>query len=198
MSDELLEEKEDEILEELEDEDPSPGLVSKLKSKLPNLRGRFSLSRKWMLMGLAGVMVVILGISVWFFFLAPAPEPEPEEVVETAEEAVPVVPTIEEVYPDIVVLEPFKRMYLADGSAMAYLNVNVALELMAPEDREQVTARQEQIREVLAARFREMKWIDLRSPSGKIRMKYEALARINSAFPKPLVRNIYFTNFIMQ
>ncbi len=81
---------------------------------------------------------------------------------------------------------------------MGLINLDISLELMDHRYRKQVVSMQDRIRKIIMGQVREMRWLELRAPEGKIQLKYELLKRINSIFPKVMVRNIYFTNLIMQ
>ncbi|MBU3953420.1 MAG: flagellar basal body-associated FliL family protein [Proteobacteria bacterium] len=57
---------------------------------------------------------------------------------------------------------------------------------------------QEKIRKIIMGQVREMGWLELRNPEGKLQLKYDLLGRINALFPRVMVRDVYFTNLIMQ
>jgi flagellar FliL protein len=44
----------------------------------------------------------------------------------------------------------------------------------------------------------EMTWFELRSPEGKINLKYRLIEKINSLYTGAVVQNLYFTSFLMQ
>ncbi len=102
------------------------------------------------------------------------------------------------VFEDIVELEPFERIRLKGNSAMGFVSLDVSLELLDHRYRKQVISMEDRIRKIIMGQVREMRWIELRTPEGKIQLKYEVLKRINSIFPKVIARNVYFTNLIMQ
>jgi len=102
------------------------------------------------------------------------------------------------VFEDIIDLEPFDRIQLKATSALSTISINLSLELSDPKFRKQVIAVEDRIRTIVTGQAEEMTWLELRSPEGKIMLKYELLKRINSIFPEAMVRNIYFTYFIMQ
>lgn len=157
--------------------------------------------------------VVLLGIfaGAGFFFFRGSPEEatlangtsvtqENKAPGEPGEPGDPGDPgQIEEiVFEDIIALAPFERIPLKRNSAMGLINLNISLELMDRRYRKQVYSMQDRIRKIIMGQVREMRWLELRTPEGKIQLKYELLKRINSIFPKVVVRNIYFTNLIMQ
>jgi flagellar FliL protein len=105
---------------------------------------------------------------------------------------------VETVFEDVIDLEPFDRLPLKSGSTMKRVSMNLSLELIDPQFREQVSAMAGRIRGIISGQVQQMNWLSLRSSEGKIMLKYTVLKRINSLFPEATVRNIYFTSFIMQ
>ncbi len=166
-----------------------------------------SKKRLLLILVIGGVLMGILA-GVWFFFLRGSSEQatlangtsameENGPSGESGESGQPV--QIEEiVFEDIVELAPFERILLKGNSVMGIINLDISLELMDHRYRKQVVSMQDRIRKIIMGQVREMRWLELRNPEGKIQLKYELLKRINSIFPKVMVRNIYFTNLIMQ
>jgi len=163
-----------------------------------------SKKRLFLILVIGGVLTGILA-GGWFFFLKGSPEQATlghgtsamEENRVPSESGQP--DQIEEiVFEDIIALDPFERIPLKGNSAMGLINLDISLELMDHRYRKQVYSMQDRIRKIIMGQVREMRWLELRAPEGKIQLKYELLKRINSIFPKVMVRNIYFTNLIMQ
>jgi flagellar FliL protein len=161
----------------------------------------------FLILVIGGVLMGLLA-GGWFFFFRGSPEQatlangisateENRGPIESGESGQPGQPD-EIVFEDIVVLEPFERIPLKTNSAMGLISLDISLELMDPRYRKQVVSMQDRIRKIIMGQVREMRWLELRAPQGKIQLKYELLKRINSIFPKVMVRNIYFTNLIMQ
>ena len=107
-------------------------------------------------------------------------------------------PESEIIFEDVVDLEPFERIRLKSGSTMRRVSIAMSLELTDHNYRKEIIAMEDRIREIITGQMAEMTWLELRNPEGKIMLKYDLLKRINSIFPKTIVRNIYFTTFIMQ
>lgn len=106
---------------------------------------------------------------------------------------------VEEIaFEDIMELEPFERVSLKSSSSMKTISLNMALELVDKNERKQIYAVEEQIRQIVLDQMANMTWLELRNPEGKIRLKYDLLKQMNSLFPKTTVRNVYFTYFVMQ
>ena len=104
----------------------------------------------------------------------------------------------EVIFEDIIDLEPFERIKLKTSSTMTLISMNLSLELIDHRYRKQVYTMKDRIRKIITGQVEEMTWLELRNSEGKILLKYDLLKRINSIFPKATIRNIYFTNFIMQ
>ena len=145
------------------------------------------------------VLLIVLSAGAWFFFFKTDPIDEPAAGIDgqkMAEETAAHEQAI--VFEDIVELEPFERIPLKSSSTMGLVSMNLSLELADPKFREQIYTMESRIRDIIKSQLQEMTWLELRNPEGKILLKYNFLERINSIFPQLLVRNIYFTHFIMQ
>jgi len=102
------------------------------------------------------------------------------------------------IFEDIVQLEPFEQVFLRQGSTMQYISLGIALEMIEPGFRRQVYTMEPRIKKIIETQLRQMRWMELRTSQGKIKLKFALLNRINQIFPKVAIRQIYFTNFIMQ
>ncbi|NOX34997.1 MAG: flagellar basal body-associated FliL family protein [Deltaproteobacteria bacterium] len=146
-------------------------------------------------------LLISLVTGAWFFFFKPGPR-KGEEVknkITANKDIKKKLPGKEEIiFKDIVELEPFERIKLKTSSTMGLISMDLSLELTDHRYRKQVYTMEDRIRKIITGQLGEMTWLVLRNPEGKILLKYNLLKRINSIFPKPTVRNIYFTNFIMQ
>lgn len=162
------------------------------------------MGKKWVIFSLLGlVLLMAVAVCAWIFFFNPSPEapvtagdPLPAEGVPSALEAGP--PSADLFFKEIVTLAPFDHIPLKNSSALSKVNLTVCLELMVPEDRGQVTGAVPRIRQIVQKRMRRHTWLELRNPEGKIKLKYDLLTHINDLFPSPVVRDLYFTNFLMQ
>ncbi|MCA1786284.1 MAG: flagellar basal body-associated FliL family protein [Desulfobacteraceae bacterium] len=153
------------------------------------------------------VLLVILAAGAWFFFY-PAPAPDKNEMAATtisAEDlrddeqlAAMLQESDDAVFTDILTLEPFELLSLKSTSTMAHVDMDIALELIDPAVREQLVSMKNRIYDIVQGQVREATWFELRTPQGKIQLKYDLLQRINSLFATPVVRNVYLTKFLMQ
>ena len=203
MTKDLLEEMEDDMEDETPEIVREPRGSSERKSFGKRLLG--SKKRLLLILVVGLVLVGTLG-GIWFFLLrgtseeaSLAGENSAAEQGVRGEDGADRSDIVDEiVFEDIVVLEPFERISLKTDSAMGLISVNISLELIDHRYRKQVYSVQDRIRTIIMGQIREMKWLELRNPAGKIQLKYELLKGINSIFPKAMVRNVYFTNLIMQ
>jgi len=163
--------------------------------------------RKLFILGAGGTGVVVLLAIVSWFFLFRAPDPGTSE---TAARIVAAdMPEQEQIaamrqisddafFADIMTLKPFELLSLKNTSAMAYLDMDIVLELIDPQAREKLAQMENRIHDIVQSQVRELTWMELRNPEGKIQLKYDLIKRINSLFSTPVVRNVYFTKFLMQ
>ncbi|MCP4673333.1 MAG: flagellar basal body-associated FliL family protein [Desulfobacula sp.] len=158
----------------------------------------FKSKKSIIIIAVSFVLIIGLGVGAWFLFFNVSPE---EEQAKIASEKMLGNTSIQEqeiIFEDIVELEPFERIPLKSSSSMGLISMHVSLELTDQRYRKQIFTMEERIREIITGQIQEMTWLELRNPEGKLLLKYNLLKRINSIFPKLMVRNIYFTYFIMQ
>jgi len=144
-----------------------------------------------------------MGAGVFFFLFGGKEEKIPEQPVAedvVTEESIQAAlkDQSKAIFEDVVQLEPFEQIFLKQDSNMHYISLGIALEMMEPGFRRQVYTMEPRIRKIIESQMRQMRWMELRSPQGKLKLKFALLNRINQIFPKVAIRHIYFTNFIMQ
>ena len=207
MTEDLLEEMDGDMAEDSLDtvqSQKASGKGSRIKKLLAGIQKRLANKKRVVLILCAGVALIAILAGVWFFFLKGDDSLESNEIPATQqgvqaggnESGSNIIEEI--VFEDIIVLAPFERIRLKGGSKMMHISLNISLELMDLDYKTQVFSAQDRIRKMVEGQVQEMRWGELRNPEGKIHLKYELLKRINSIFPKVMVRNIYFTNLIMQ
>ena len=101
-------------------------------------------------------------------------------------------------YDNIIVLKPFTWIALKDNSYMDRVTIGIALEVVSKDKIEIVETNLNNIRAFVRNSAAEMRWIELRSPEGKLKFKYLLIKKINSLFPDIVIRNLYLTHFIMR
>lgn len=141
---------------------------------------------KLLLFAMLGVALLLLaggGFFAYTTMLAPVEDEEPQDVAETIGE--------------IFTLEPFV-VNLADPTGKRYLKVQVEIELesaLAVESAQRNTPR---LRDNVIMLMTSLSFEEVMTPEGKIRIRDEMLERFNVVMRPDRVRNIYFTEFVVQ
>ena len=195
MTEALLEEDNGE--EEAAAQDSSretPSKPSFIKRMLGN-------KKKLILVFLILILLIAAGAGVWFFFFKGPSEAEmTAQQAKALEQADTAAPDVIEAaaFEDVIDIDPFEQIRLKEGSVKKYISLTLSLELVDFKFRKQVYSLQERIQKIVVSQVRELGWLQLRGPDGKIQLKYALLKRINGILPEVMVKNIYFTQFIMQ
>jgi len=192
VTEDLLEKMEEEGIDAL-DSNGESSEASGIKMPLKKVLGK---KKKLIIICLTIVLMLSAVAGGWFLFFS-GDDADSEIVAEQGEATGPEQQE-EIVFEDIVILAPFERIPLKGESAMGHISLDIALELIDHQYRKQVYTVQDRLIRVVENKVRQMTWRELRSPEGKIRLKYELLRQMNSIFPKVTIRNIYFINFLMQ
>jgi flagellar FliL protein len=87
---------------------------------------------------------------------------------------------------------------LADAGRSRYLRVTMDLELVESNDAEILSERLPQVRDSILMILPSKQFDDIASMDGKIALRDEIIAQLNSLFPKNVVTNIFFTEFVVQ
>ncbi len=87
---------------------------------------------------------------------------------------------------------------LNDPSGKRYLKTTIDLELSRSEYREEVTSRLPQLRDVILLILSSKTLEDIQGVDGKIALRTELISRINQALKKARIKNLYFTEFVIQ
>lgn len=167
------------------------------------LRKIFSL--KFMIFFFLAILIVGGAFAGWFFFLK---EKSPEEG-ETAADAVQAetleqedgeedVPPPEPDFPDIVDLDPFEKIKIKESGNLNHITFTISIELFRPELREVFETDMELVRQTIESEVKEMTWLVLRFPEGKLRFKYNLIKHLNTVLSSAMVRNVFITTFILH
>ncbi|MFO7883689.1 MAG: flagellar basal body-associated FliL family protein [Desulfobacteraceae bacterium] len=151
----------------------------------------------------AGITLVVLAVAsglVWHFFLK-GYEENPTDRASSADTAPPdkeVGEKREVLAADIIKLAPFNNIKLPPGGNMGYLDMEIALELADPGMGKSVDPILFKIREVVEREAAKKSWIELRTPAGKLSLKYTLIDSINAVLSEAKINNVYFTYLIMK
>lgn len=124
------------------------------------------------------LLLAIVSAAVWFFFLK-EPDSDKPSRVETPDKTG--IEAIKPLFEDVVRLEPFESIKLKPGSNISFVTLEVSLELVAPDMRQEVQARMEPIRRIIETTVAQIAWLELRSIEGKLGLKLELLKLINES-----------------
>ena len=87
---------------------------------------------------------------------------------------------------------------LADVERSRYLRVTMDLELVESTDTAKLDDRLPQIRDRILMILPSKTFEEIASVEGKTALRDEIIGKLNSLFPKDVVTNIFFTEFVVQ
>jgi len=140
-----------------------------------------------------GVGILILGGGGFFAytkFLAHKPAVEEVASQEAKKDAAPVIG-------EMLVMEPFV-VNLADPKGKRYLKVKIELELESKEAVDKATKVSPKLRDMVIMMLTSLGFEEIMTPEGKIRVRDELLERFNEIMRPDHIKNIYFTEFVVQ
>ena len=139
-----------------------------------------------------GVGILVLGGGGFFAYTKfLAHKPAVEEVA--SQEAKGAPPVIGE----MLVMEPFV-VNLADPKGKRYLKVKIELELESKEAVDKATKVSPKLRDMVIMMLTSLGFEEIMTPEGKIRVRDELLERFNEIMRPDHIKNIYFTEFVVQ
>lgn len=94
-------------------------------------------------------------------------------------------------------MEPF-IINLADVQEVRYLKITMKLELESQEASLQLAGRNAQMRDLILVLLSSKDSAAIRTTQGKFQLRDEITQRVNGLLPKPAVRTVYFTDFVVQ
>ncbi|MEW6219238.1 MAG: flagellar basal body-associated FliL family protein [Thermodesulfobacteriota bacterium] len=153
--------------------------------------------KKMMLIIILGVGVLALGGGGFFaytkFF---AHQATPEDEAETGHQ--PVRTAGKEQAPGAMYsMEPF-IVNLVDPKGKRYLKLKIQVEVDTEIIVEKLKKLDPRLRDAVIMLLTSLSFEDVMTPEGKIRIRDELLDRFNQAIKPDRVRNIYFTDFVVQ
>lgn len=87
---------------------------------------------------------------------------------------------------------------LADQGGKRYLRITMELELSGPEVIDEIDRRLPQLRDAILMVLPSKKYADIGTTEGKIALRDELIAKMNSILKTGTVSMIYFTEFVVQ
>lgn len=148
---------------------------------------------KWILIGAAVLVLAGSGIATWQLFFA-------QKMGDAAPEAIPSEDQIAE--PEETVSQTFTMetfvVNLNDPGGKRYLKTNIALEYITVEMGDELKHRLPQLRDVILLLLSSKGLDDVQTVDGKIELRRELIQRINQVLTTGKIRNLYFTEFVIQ
>lgn len=87
---------------------------------------------------------------------------------------------------------------LAGAGGRNYLKVDISIELSAEKLSEEITNKLPKIRDTIILVLSTKTFEEIKTSQGKVVLKDELLARLNSYLTSGTVQNLYFTSFVIQ
>ncbi|MBU2539475.1 MAG: flagellar basal body-associated FliL family protein [Proteobacteria bacterium] len=140
-----------------------------------------------------GVGILVLGGGGFFAytkFLGQKPAVEDVASQEVKKEP-------EAVIGEMLVMDPFV-VNLADPKGKRYLKVKIELELESKEAVDKATKAAPKLRDMVIMMLTSLGFEEVMTPEGKIRVRDELLERFNEIMRPDHIKNIYFTEFVVQ
>lgn len=146
--------------------------------------------KKGLLFIIIAVIVLIAaggGFFAYTKFMAPKPAIDEEELKKKAEEAVG----------EMFDLEPFV-VNLSDPKGKRYLKVKITLELENAAMVDKATKVVPKMRDMVIMMLTSLTFEEVMTPEGKIRVRDELFERFNLILRPNRIKNLYFTEFVVQ
>lgn len=143
-------------------------------------------THKMLLIGIISVIILGGGASAFSFFIKSGNEEGNKKEAAKVEEQVVMLP-----------LEPF-IVNLNGTEESRFLKASLNIELSKTEAAERAKTRTPQIRDAVIMLITSKTAESLISPEGKMQFKDEVSISVNQILGENIVKNIYFTDFVMQ
>ena len=153
------------------------------------------MNKKLVLMGLLGLLVV--GGGAGFFLMSGGEKKVKSEDVHAEAEAEAEQEADPGFIGPVIDLEPFV-LNLADRDQLRYLKVAIKLQLDRPQEETDFTVKLPAIRDALLVLLTSKESRSLRTVDGKMLVRDEIGGRVNTIMKKGKIRQVFFTDFIIQ
>jgi flagellar FliL protein len=168
------------------------------KDDQPVLEKTQDKSKKKMLIIIIGsvVLVAVVAVSAFYLFKGgsskeSAPKAEQGEKAEKTEKGEKGEAS------NMYALDPF-IVNIYDGQELRYLKLKLEVELSGAEVKNELTARQAELRDAVLAILTTKTMQDIQFLQGKNQLKQEIMAAVTKMLSPGKVKQIYFTDFVVQ
>ncbi|MBI5233053.1 MAG: flagellar basal body-associated FliL family protein [Deltaproteobacteria bacterium] len=154
-----------------------------------------SSSKKFLIIGVAAAVLIILGAGAWFMFGVKGGEKQEAEAGAKAPEE-HAAKVVEAVKAELLELEPF-IVNLQNSGGARYLKVTLNMD-MGPEVLAEAKQRTAQIRDNIIIILSSKTFGDVGSVEGKYQLREEIKSRMNQVLKSGKVESVFFTEFVIQ
>ncbi len=85
-----------------------------------------------------------------------------------------------------------------NGIPRRMVRVDVSLEMLDAEGFEEVIVQEAEVRDSIIRILNAKRFYDIESVQGKLHLKNEIITKVNSYLEKGVVKNVYYTDFVVQ
>ena len=142
---------------------------------------------------IAVAVLVLAGGGVVAWLLLSSPNPEAASAVSSTDQNAELDEAQSLTFP----METFV-VNLNDPGGKRYLKTNIALEYATEEMGEELKQRLPQLRDLILLLLSSKALDDVQTVDGKIALRRELVQRINQILTTGKIRNLYFTEFVIQ
>ncbi len=162
------------------------------KAKEEKTGGKKSSILKLIIIGVAVLVLVGAGFVGWKL-LTTAPDQSTEEATASADQNAETEDALSKNY----ALDTFV-VNLNDPGGKRYLKTNIELEYLPEAVGTELAHRLPQIRDLILLLLSSKSLEDIQTVDGKIALRRELIQRINQVLTSGKIRNLYFTQFVIQ
>jgi len=144
--------------------------------------------KKLILFLLLFILLASAGAGAYFFLLAKKEEKKEEQAPKVAPPEVGIM----------YKLEPAFIVNLGDPETTVYARISITLEVANQQVLQEIQKKEPIIRDAIIEIVSGKISDEIRTPEGREQLKLEILKRINTILTKGGVRNVYFTEFVIQ
>ena len=159
--------------------------------------GKFPI--KWIIIGVVALLLVGGGIFGWMMVKkSPGDKPPEKTGTETVKEKKTARKTTRTSAVDTIFPMESFIVNLSDPGGKRFLKTKIDIELIRPDFMPDLSAKLPQLRDTIILFLSSKTVEDLQGIDGKIVLKNELITRINAVLGRGKIRNLYFTEFIVQ
>lgn len=147
---------------------------------------------KFLIIGLLVLLLAVVGLLAWQILSSSGGAPTDTVEIDEADTA-----TEEDIISQTYALETFV-VNLNDPGGKRYLKTTIELEYTSEEVGTELAQRLPQLRDLILLQLSSKGLDDIQSVDGKIALRRELIQSVNQKLTSGKIRNLYFTQFVIQ